>query len=660
MEFFMSTPTLLFKTDRFLTADADYIGEVGEITYNADDEELRLHNGIVANGELFVKYPHRETITAFPSVIVNPVHGESVLLKPVFLALPYNGQGTNTESRWVIAADQAMESIIYDTGWSETWLETLDLSNEPTVLTDDTYVFVTVTQRNELGHTSQTSTPIRVYVCASRPENPQILTPTQNAETTLQPTFVASDYQAETVHEASRWIIARNEDLTDIALDSGWSTTHLTTFDLSAEEQFLTDNESYFVSVTYRTVEGFESNAATTVAFLVKDPYPFTPILTGPVDGSTVGVYPILQSSEYIGSAAHGASRWVIATDAEMTAIAIDTGWSSTHLETLDLRAYGQVLSEDVTYYATVTYRSIEDYDSEPSVGISFLSIKMYGVKAWGADNHGQSTVPAEAQSGVIAIAANADYSLALKDTGEVIGWGSNNFGRIDIPAEAQFGVVAIAAGINHALALKDTGEVIGWGHNNHSQSTIPAEAQSGVIAIAAGGYHSLALKDTGAVIGWGRNDYGQITIPAEAQSGVIAIAGGDMHSLALKDTGAVIRWGRGDSDQSTIFAEAQSGVIAIAAGQNHSLALKDTGEVIGWGSDHRGQITIPVEAQSGVIAIAGGGSHSLALKDTGVNRGVIGWGDGSNGQNTIPTEAQAGVIAIAGGRAHSLAYYQL
>jgi PKD repeat protein len=274
-------------------------------------------------------------------------------------------------------------------------------------------------------------------------------------------------------------------------------------------------------------------------------------------------------------------------------------------------------------------------------------------VIAWGADMSGECTVPAEAQSGVIAIAAGQGFSLALTDAGKVIAWGYNFQGQCTVPAEARSGVVAIAAGDKHSLALTDAGKVIAWGWNFYGQCTVPAEAQSGIVAIDARYWHSLALTDDGEVIAWGENGFGQCTVPEEAKSGVVAIAAGQSHNLALTDAGKVIAWGRNNSGQCNVPLQAQSGVVAIAAGLGHNLTLTDAGQLVVWGSNFYGQCTVPAEAQSGIIATGGGYLHSLALTEAGE---VIAWGWNGSGQCNVPLAAQSGVIAIAGGAEHSLA----
>lgn len=71
-----------------------------------------------------------------------------------------------------------------------------------------------------------------------------------------------------------------------------------------------------------------------------------------------------------------------------------------------------------------------------------------------------------------------------------VLVWGSNDSGQTSMPVQAQSGVTAIAAGENHTVALKDDGSVVAWGLNDHGQTTIPIAAQSGVTAIAEADRH--------------------------------------------------------------------------------------------------------------------------------------------------------------------------
>lgn len=155
-----------------------------------------------------------------------------------------------------------------------------------------------------------------------------------------------------------------------------------------------------------------------------------------------------------------------------------------------------------------------------------------------------------------------------------MVAWGWNEFGQATVPTEARSGVVAIAAGGEHTVALKEDGSVIAWGNNRDGQTTVPESAHSGVMAIAAGESHTVALKEDGSVIAWGSNRDGQITVPVGVQSGVVAIAAGEVHTLALKEDSSVVAWGGNTHRQTMISAGAQRGIVAIAAGDEHSVAL--------------------------------------------------------------------------------------
>jgi len=125
---------------------------------------------------------------------------------------------------------------------------------------------------------------------------------------------------------------------------------------------------------------------------------------------------------------------------------------------------------------------------------------------AWGGSEDGDCTVP-PGLSGVTAIAAGGQFSLALTSEGTVVAWG-----------------------------LGDPGDVYGNG-----QCVVPA-GLSNVVAISAGGFHSLALKSDGTVVAWGAGEpnnpsdpfgFGQSTVPP-GLNGVIAIAAGGWNSVAL------------------------------------------------------------------------------------------------------------------------------
>ncbi len=265
-------------------------------------------------------------------------------------------------------------------------------------------------------------------------------------------------------------------------------------------------------------------------------------------------------------------------------------------------------------------------------------------ITASGLNNHGQTTVPTAAATGV-KVAAGREFSLALFEDGSALGWGYNADGRATPPANLS-GVVSVSAGIYHTLALKGDGTVAGWGFNGNNILSVPARLTE-VLAIATGGYHSLAVKRDGTVIGWGFAGNGRTT-PPSSLTDVIAIAAGRDHSVALKSDGTVVAWGFNEHGQANVPA-GLSGVIAIAAGDNHTLALKANGTVVAWGLNTSGQRTIPANL-TGVVAIAAGAQHSLALKGDGT---VTGWGSNANGQRNLSGN---NIRAIAAGGFHSLA----
>ncbi|MSU35212.1 MAG: hypothetical protein EXS36_08870 [Pedosphaera sp.] len=110
-----------------------------------------------------------------------------------------------------------------------------------------------------------------------------------------------------------------------------------------------------------------------------------------------------------------------------------------------------------------------------------------------------------------------------------------NEGSSLSIPGGLS-GIVAIAAGAHHTVALKNDGTVVAWG--NGAQDGIPA-GLSEVIAVGAGFSFTVALENDGTVVAWGANDQGQTKVPV-GLSEVVAIAVGTYHTVALKSDGLV------------------------------------------------------------------------------------------------------------------------
>ncbi len=304
------------------------------------------------------------------------------------------------------------------------------------------------------------------------------------------------------------------------------------------------------------------------------------------------------------------------------------------------------------------------------------------------------------------------------------LGNGTTTLSRVPVPVTGLSGVTAISAGGEHSLALLSDGTVRAWGNNREGQlgngsiasSHVPV-AVSGIstaTAIAAGKLFSLALLSNGTVMAWGSNEEGQLgggsskvlksTVPVavKALTGVTAISAGGQFALARLSNGTVMSWGAGGEGQLGNGKKAKSlipvavkgltGVTAVAAGGEHALALLSDGTAMSWGSNEALQLgfapktkvvkeeeeefieedeqpensdlPVPVRTLTGAIAVAAGGEHSLALLGNGE---VKAWGSnlndqlgngGSGGMSSFPTAVVGlgGVTSIAAGAGHSLA----
>jgi uncharacterized repeat protein (TIGR01451 family) len=341
-------------------------------------------------------------------------------------------------------------------------------------------------------------------------------------------------------------------------------------------------------------------------------------------------------------------------------------------------------------------------------------------VCAWGLNDYGQlgignynnSTlpVPISGLSGIIALAAGSVHSLALKSDGTVWAWGENSFGQLGIggysvsrntPVQVSglSGIVAIAAGAAHSLALKSDGSVWAWGSNYVSQlglahpapnsvdTPVQVPGLSGAVAIASGYDHGLAVTSDGSVWAWGNNPTGNLgtgsTVgfvrpPARVQSlsQVISVAAGDGQSLALKSDGTVWLWGSSfmGGGKVPVQISGLSSVVGVASGDRHVLAWTTNGIVWAWGLNHFGQLGNGTLSDSStpvapwvfppVVSVAGGGSHTLAVRSTG---DTWAWGNNESGQLGYATPGSSaifpeqvvsvrGAIKVAAGWRHSLA----
>lgn len=319
---------------------------------------------------------------------------------------------------------------------------------------------------------------------------------------------------------------------------------------------------------------------------------------------------------------------------------------------------------------------------------------------------------------GSVTSAPPAVLTVNPATSGTVVAWGDDYYGQTQLPVVGQSGITAIAAGEEHSVALRYDGLVIAWGANDggwwgldHGQAEVPAAGRTRVTAIAGGGRHTVALKDDGTVLAWGKNATGEVTgtpsivdgaapvianpvtLGGEVLREVIAIAAGggySGHTVVLTHDGTVSAWGNNYSGQVTgtpstdndgsavanpviLEGQALTGVTAIAAGRDHTVALKGDGTVVAWGASGltgAGRVALNGQVLDSVTAIAAGGFHTVALKGDGT---VVAWGGNGAGQvsgtsttnppysavaNPVNLNGQplSGVTAIAAGLFHTMA----
>lgn len=323
---------------------------------------------------------------------------------------------------------------------------------------------------------------------------------------------------------------------------------------------------------------------------------------------------------------------------------------------------------------------------------------------------------PVVGVSEVIGAAAGRQHSLALLSNGTVLAWGGNSDGQLGNgtytgpyechptvvheycnpdpePVSGLSGVTAVAAAGDHSLALLSSGTLEGWGENYFGElgngktgySDVPVAAGSGltnVTSIATSEQSSYALVSGGQVMAWGSNSdgslgdgkYGGSDVPVAVTGVTNAIAIAPAMALLSGDT--VVDWGPGEGGQlgnggtsnseTEVAVSGLTAVSAVAAGYDFKLALRSNGTVWAWGTNWDGQLgdgsssgpetcsgqacsKTPVEVSGlkNVRAIAAGGDVALALLSSGT---VMTWGDGNDTPVAVcGLQSVAGVVAGEG-----------
>ena len=315
------------------------------------------------------------------------------------------------------------------------------------------------------------------------------------------------------------------------------------------------------------------------------------------------------------------------------------------------------------------------------------------------------------------AVNAGKSQTLALLQTGEVLGWGGAGSGRyssgnIDICSPRRSNLEPIyvgqserfsstSAGYGVSLGITTKKELLVWGWNPIGIGGAPASSEiptliEGItrpVSVAAGQSLFAAIDQTGSLYTWGLNVDQALGRPTEhlnAFPGVVpgltaiqAVALGDNFMIALTRAGEVFSFGSNSSGQlglghlkntaTPALVRMTVSIKRIAVGATHVLALSRDGDVYAWGSNQYGQLghlqqrfdsqARLIEMPEKITAVAAGTHFSLALSESGQ---VYAWGWNGFGQlgandtrpRSTPTKVLgiAQVQAIAAGEMHALA----
>ena len=272
-------------------------------------------------------------------------------------------------------------------------------------------------------------------------------------------------------------------------------------------------------------------------------------------------------------------------------------------------------------------------------LGTTPLSYVEVYAEAEGSKRH--TPTPVVAHIDGVDISVGDAHVLALARDGAVWAWGDGGNGRLGVgglpvitfkthtPRAMSFvpfpvqipgltGVAAISAGGDHSLALLQDGTIRAWGSNKFGQlgdgttinrtSPVLVPGIGKVSAIAAGVYCSAAVLADGRVLTWGSNVEGMLGRPGKEDGTPSPVPGlvpgvADARAVAVADAmvvlthaGTVVSWGsnklgqlgRGAGTPASAAPGAVkglSGVHSVTALVHASLAVLHDGRIAGWGA---------------------------------------------------------------------------
>jgi hypothetical protein len=286
-------------------------------------------------------------------------------------------------------------------------------------------------------------------------------------------------------------------------------------------------------------------------------------------------------------------------------------------------------------------------------------------LSAWGYNTVGQTNAPPVTDA--VQISAGSRHALALRQNESIIGWGADWHGQTTVPPTIE-NVVQVSAGSDYSVALRSDGTAVLWGMTQWSgltswQSPIQPSGFTNLVQVSSSHWHTLGLKADGNVVIHGGSYGGNLNIPP-GLSGVVQVAAGFYHCVVLRDNGTVVAWGGQNIQSGYSFSFLNYGqanvpadltnVVEVAAGEYHSAALKSDGTVIVWGSNEYGQRDVPSDL-SGVVSISSGARHVVAVRYDGT---VATWGD--SGSNLTPPDGLPFVTQTSAGQGYTIALAQV